>query len=312
MQRGPSPATVRRLSLASLVANVLIVITGGAVRLTGSGLGCPTWPRCTEDSYVTSPESGIHGAIEFGNRMLGMVVGLVMVATFLAVVLSKPRRRSLVVLVTAATLGVGLQGLIGGLSVRVNLNPWVVAGHFLVSMALLACVFALWRRAGETDDPVCHDVPRELRWLALATAAAGGAVLVAGTIVTGSGPHAGDVDSPRLGFDPETMSQIHADLVFLLLGLSLAMWLALRAVAAPGRVRRAAVVLICVELAQGLVGFVQYVTDLPTALVALHMAGACAVWLATMNLVLAIRTRAAHHDGESPGLASQPVTMTVG
>lgn len=291
MRRGPSPVTVRRLALASLFANVMIVITGGAVRLTGSGLGCPTWPRCTDDSYVTSPESGIHGLIEFGNRALGMIVGLVMVATFLAVLLAKPRRRSLLALVTVAALGVGVQGLIGGLSVRVNLNPWVVAGHFLTSMALIACVFMLWRRAGEPDTPVRHDVARELRWLALAIATTGGAVLAMGTIVTGSGPHAGDADSPRLGFDPETVSQLHADGVFLLLGLSVAMWLALRAVAAPRRAQRAASVLVLVELAQGLVGFVQYLTDLPVALVALHMAGACAVWLAVMNLVYAIRTR---------------------
>lgn len=287
-----SPALVRRLALASLAANVLIVITGGAVRLTGSGLGCPTWPRCTEDSYVSTREMGVHGLIEFGNRGLSMVVGLVAVAALAAVFWSRPRRRSLTTLAVAVVAGVGIQGLIGGLSVRVNLNPWVVAGHFLMSMVVIALAYALWARAGESDAPARPVVPRELRWLAYGIGAAALAVLAIGTVVTGSGPHAGDPGSPRIEIDPLFVTQLHADAVFLLLGLSAAAWLALRGVGAPPAAVRAAALLLGVELAQGAIGFVQYFTALPVLLVGFHLAGACAVWLAALNLLRTTRARA--------------------
>lgn len=286
-----SPALLRRLTLASVVANVAIVVTGGGVRLTGSGLGCPTWPRCTEDSYVTTPEMGILGVIEFGNRVLGILVGLIALATLLAVVLARPRRRDLRGLALGVLGLVILQGIIGGISVRVQLNPWVVALHFMLSMVALAVAYALWRRArdgGRTD----HDtVPRPLRHLAFIIVAVSFVVLVLGTVVTGSGPHAGDPDAGRTGLDPQTMSQLHADSVALLIGLSIAWWFALRAVGAPRRAVRAAFVLIVVELAQGLIGVVQYLTNLPVALVSAHMLGACLVWLATLAALWSTRGR---------------------
>lgn len=286
-----SPALIRRLALASLIANVLIVLTGGAVRLTGSGLGCPTWPRCTDDSYVTSPEMGVHGLIEFGNRGLSIVVGMIAVAALAATLLARPRRRDLVWLAGGVLVLVGVQGLIGGLSVRMVLNPWVVAGHFTMSMVVIAVAYALWVRAGESDEPVRPLVPPPLRWLATGIVATTLALLAVGTVVTGSGPHAGDPRSPRIDIDPGLMAQLHADAVFLLLGLSIAAWLALLAFRdAPGATR-AALILIGVELAQGLVGFTQYFTALPVLLVGVHMAGACAVWLAALHLYARTRTR---------------------
>ncbi|MQA23924.1 MAG: heme A synthase [Micromonosporaceae bacterium] len=299
-----SPAAVRRLALASLVANVLIVLTGGAVRLTGSGLGCPTWPRCTEDSYVNTAEMGAHGLIEFGNRGLSIVVGMAAVATLAAVLWSRPRRRGLTWLAGAVVVGVGIQGLIGGISVRVNLNPWVVAGHFLMSMVVIAAAYALWRRSAESDAPARPLVPRELRWLAGTILAATLTVLAVGTVVTGSGPHAGDPGSPRIDVDPLLVTQLHADAVFLLLGLSIAAWLALRAVGAPRHAVRAALLLLGAELAQGLVGFTQYFTALPAPLVAAHLAGACAVWLAALHLAYATceRTRRQRTDEASTNL----------
>ncbi|MDG4765540.1 COX15/CtaA family protein [Solwaraspora sp. WMMD406] len=286
-----SAALLRRLTLASLVANVAIVVTGGGVRLTGSGLGCPTWPRCTEDSYVTTPEMGILGVIEFGNRVLGIVVGLVALATLVAVLLARPRRRDLRGL-TLAVLGlVILQGIIGGISVRVQLNPWVVALHFMLSMVALAVAYALWRRT-RAGGPTTHDtVARPLRHLAFVITTVSFGVLVLGTVVTGSGPHAGDATATRTGLDPQTMSQLHADSVALLIGLSVAWWFALRAVGAPATAVRAAGVLIGVELAQGLIGIVQYVTNLPVALVSAHMLGACLVWLATLAALWSTRRR---------------------
>ncbi|MGH3714305.1 MAG: COX15/CtaA family protein [Micromonosporaceae bacterium] len=286
-----SPVLVRRLALASLVANVLIVLTGGAVRLTGSGLGCPTWPSCTDQSYVTTQEMGVHGLIEFGNRGLSILVGMVAVATLAATLLARPRRRDLVWLASGVLALVCVQGLIGGLSVRMTLNPWVVAGHFTMSMVVIAVAYALYVRAGESDEPARSLVPQPLRWLATGIVATTLLLLGIGTVVTGSGPHAGDPRSPRIDIDPGLVAQLHADAVFLLLGLSIAAWLAFRSLGENPGPARAAVILIGVELAQGLVGFVQYFTALPVLLVGVHMAGACAVWLAALHLYARTRTR---------------------
>jgi len=283
---------VRRLALASVAANVLIVITGGAVRLTGSGLGCPTWPRCTDESYVSTPEMGVHGLIEFGNRVLSMLVGVIAVAVLITVLSSRHRTRATTWLATTVVALVGVQGLIGGWSVRVNLNPWVVAAHFTMSMVLIGFAYALWARvSAPSSQDGAPALPREARWLVTGITAAALAVLAVGTVVTGSGPHAGDPDSPRIQIDSGMLAQLHADLVFLLIGMSVAGWLALRAVGAPRPVVRAATVLIGVELAQGLVGFVQYFTALPVLLVGVHMAGACAVWLAALHLLHRSRVR---------------------
>ncbi len=298
-----SPETTRRAALLAIAANVLIVITGGAVRLTGSGLGCPTFPRCTEDSLVNTPELGIHGYIEFGNRLITFVVGAATLAALITAVLRRPRRRSLIWWALGALLVIPGQALVGGITVLTELNPWVVACHFLVSVGAIAACWTLWVRAGEPDGPVRLLVPTPLRQLAWVTTAVSFAVIVVGTVVTGSGPHAGDENAPRTGLDPESISQLHADLVFLLLGLSVALWLALRAVQAPQRTVRAAVILIIVELAQGLVGFVQYFTQLPVLLVGMHMAGACAVWLATLHVLFSTRTR-------DPGTA-EPLVLVL-
>jgi cytochrome c oxidase assembly protein subunit 15 len=282
---------LRRLALASLIANVALVVTGAAVRLTSSGLGCPTWPRCTEQSYTTTPEMGINGVIEFGNRVLGIGLGLIALACFVAALLQKPRRRSLVLLALAVGLGIPGQGVLGGITVLTDLNPWVVGLHFLLSMALIAFAYALWRRTGEGDRPRRTLVPTPIPTLARLTAVVSGAVIVLGVIVTGSGPHAGDENAKRNGLNPETISQAHADVVFLLIGLSVGLWFALRAAKAPHAAVRAAGVLIVVELAQGLIGFVQYFTNLPVLLVGAHMLGACLVWVSTLNVLWSLRER---------------------
>jgi cytochrome c oxidase assembly protein subunit 15 len=286
-----SPALLRRLALASLVANIGIVVTGAAVRLTGSGLGCPTWPRCTPQSYTTTPEMGVYGVIEFGNRLLTFVVGAIAVAGLVAALLQRPRRRPLVLLSGAVLLGIPAQGVIGGITVLTNLNPWVVGLHFLVSMGMIAGAYALWARARTTDGPKRAVVPAALRPLAMIVTLVSAAVIVVGVIVTGSGPHSGDRGAKRNGLDPETISQVHADLVFLLIGLSVALWFALRAVDAPRRAVRAAATLVVVELAQGLIGFVQYFTHLPVLLVGAHLLGASLVWTTTLATLWSLRER---------------------
>ncbi|MGW0217180.1 COX15/CtaA family protein [Micromonospora chokoriensis] len=288
--RPVSGTLLRRLALTSIIANVGIVVTGGAVRLTASGLGCPTWPRCTDDSYVTTPEMGVYGVIEFGNRMLTFAVGLIALATLLAVLAHRSRRRGLLPLAVGVFLGIPAQAVIGGITVLTNLNPWVVGLHFLASMAVIAAAYALWRRIGDPDGPTVATVPTPLRTLARVTTGASVAVLVIGTWVTGSGPHAGDHGAARNGLDPESISQVHADAVFLLIGLSVALIFAFRAVGAQ-RATRAAIVLLAVELGQGVIGFVQYFTHVPALLVGAHMLGSCLVLLATLSVQWSTRER---------------------
>ncbi|MCA1707997.1 MAG: COX15/CtaA family protein, partial [Actinobacteria bacterium] len=173
----PSGRQITRLALAAVIANTVIVVTGALVRLTGSGLGCPTWPRCTDSSFVTTREYGIHGVIEFGNRMLGFPVAAVVMACVAATMLQRPRRRDLVLLSWALLAGVATQGVLGGITVLTHLNPWIVAGHFLVSMALIAIAVALHVRSAEADGPVQPVVPRQVRWLGWALLGVAAAVL---------------------------------------------------------------------------------------------------------------------------------------
>ena len=307
----PSARLVRRLAVASLVANLLIVATGGAVRLTGSGLGCPKWPQCSAGSFVAHRALGIHGAIEFGNRLLTVVLALVAVATWVAVWRYRPAPRSARVLALLLLLGIPAQALLGGVTVLTDLNPWIVAWHFLLSMAVIAAAFAFWRAAGG-GTAAAWAPPPALRWLATATAVAGVATVVLGTVVTGSGPHAGDADAARTGFDPATVSQLHADAVLLLVGLTVAVVLWLRAVDAPAGIRRAAAVLLAVELAQGLIGFVQYFTGLPVLLVGAHLLGACLVWMAAVRLLLSITERSPAGPAQPAAAAPAPDRADAG
>jgi cytochrome c oxidase assembly protein subunit 15 len=281
-----SSAVVSRVALANAVANGAIVLTGGAVRLTGSGLGCPTWPRCTDTSFVATPELAAHGVIEFGNRLLTFVLTAVAIAT--VVVVFRSVRRDLRTLAVLGFLGIPAQALLGGVTVLTGLNPWTVAAHFLLSMVLVAVATLLWLRSREpgVGQPLLRR-PFVLLMYSIATVTA--VVLAIGTVVTGSGPHSGDPEAGRTGFDPELVSQLHADVVFLLLGLTVALLVALYATDSPGRIRRAARDLLIVQLAQGVVGYVQYFTDLPIALVLVHMLGAVLITAYTARLVWSVR-----------------------
>jgi cytochrome c oxidase assembly protein subunit 15 len=281
---------MRPAAIASLVVNILIVVTGGVVRLTGSGLGCPTWPRCSGESFVPHRAMGVHSAIEFGNRMLTFVVAAVAIATL--VVAWRYGRRSVLRLAFLLALGVPAQAVIGGITVLTDLNPWVVSLHLLVSLAMVGLAVTLLRRLDEGDGPAVLTVPVGVAWVARLTFAVGWVVLYVGTVVTGSGPHAGDADAPRNGLDPRALSQLHTDVVFLLVGLTLATVLVMRTADVPATVRRAATALLVVELAQGTIGFVQYFTDLPVVLVAFHLLGAALVSAALTWLLVMVRRRA--------------------
>lgn len=262
----PSRRAVSGWAWASVVANTVIVLTGGAVRLTASGLGCPTWPRCTEESFVPHGELGWHGVIEFGNRLLTYVLIAIAIGTLVAVWRwTSERRLRLLSFLLAA--GIPLQAVIGGITVLTDLNPWVVALHLMLSMVLIAGSTILLVRVRARG---VAQVPRPTRALVVATFATVWVALYLGTVVTGSGPHAGDVDVPRNGLDPQVWSHVHAASVYVLVALTVACCVALRGTrAAP-----AAYWLLGAELAQGLVGFVQYFTGLPIVLVGIHLLGA--------------------------------------
>lgn len=304
--RRPTALTVRRLALASVVANAGIAVTGAAVRLTSSGLGCPTWPRCTESTYTPTAASAAHGLIEFGNRLLTFVLTAVVVATLVAVVRQRPRRRSLVRLATAVLLGIPAQAVLGGFTVLTGLNPWTVMAHFLLSMVLIGLAVVLHVRTGEGDGPTRPLVVEPLRRLAQGVLATVVVTLALGTVVTGSGPHSGDAKATRTGLNPASVSQLHADVVMLLIGLSAALWVALVAVRAPSR---AALVLLAVEAGQAVIGWTQYFTHLPVVLVGAHVAGACAVLVAAVRVVLSLRDRGPAAD-PVPILA-QPAALSA-
>ncbi|QCC77260.1 COX15/CtaA family protein [Nocardioides daphniae] len=279
------------LAVANLLANIGIVVTGAAVRLTGSGLGCPTWPRCTDDSYVTHPSMGIHGAIEFGNRMLTFVLVVIAISCFLAAVGSRDRvalRHSLVV-----ALGVPLQAVIGGFTVLTDLNPWVVSLHFMASMLMVMVCLAL---LDHLRSPQRDAAPAPQRTVAWAIMVVGWVVLYLGTVVTGAGPHAGDADARRNGLDPALVSQVHATVVYVLVALTLTL-LVLARRSGDRWLVVVTTALLGLELLQGVIGWSQYLLDLNELQVALHMLGAgllaagfARVWLATRP----------HRAGEQP------------
>ncbi|MEU8342589.1 COX15/CtaA family protein [Spirillospora sp. NPDC048832] len=302
----PTPGSLRLLALLGVLGNVLIVVSGGAVRVTESGLGCPDWPRCSGDSLVPTHNPEHHWlnmSIEFGNRLITFVVLGVGVLVFVAALRLVPRRKDLVWWALAQPMSVVAQAVIGGIVVLTELHPAAVSLHFLVSPALLVFCVALWVRAGEGDAP-----PRRLtgpwtRGLAAALLAASAAVLVAGTVVTGTGPHAGDAESRRYGFDITDVARIHGELAWLTIALTVAVIIALYRAGGPGlrRARLRALELVGLLVVQGAIGYTQYFLGVPAWLVLLHMLGAVLMWIAAFRLFFALRDR-----GPVPAAAPAP------
>jgi cytochrome c oxidase assembly protein subunit 15 len=292
-RRRPSLVTVRRLALVSLVANIGIVATGGLVRLTNSGLGCPTWPRCESGDFVPTKALSWHGAIEFGNRMLTGVVLAAAVAVFVAALRLRPSDREIRRWAWVTLLGIPAQIVMGGLVTLTKLNPWVVAPHFLLSMMLIGASTVLWWRTRAPKSPsatlsASPPIPRLVRLMAAAVWGVTYLVFTIGTAVTGSGPHAGDATAVRLPFRPAAISQLHADLVMLLVGLAVSLAAYVSAVGAAVLVRRTTRVLVAALGFQAAVGFAQYFSGLPVGLVELHVAGAAVVAAAVTAVVLAL------------------------
>jgi len=297
----PAPAVrsrwLRPVLLANLVAQIGIVITGGTVRLTGSGLGCPSFPECVPGSItpVAHQEQGIHKYIEFGNRTLTSVLSILAIASLVLVVqhvragrVPRARRRGILALGAFPLIGVAVQALIGGITVLTALNPTIVAIHFMVSMVLIAgSAWLLLTVAPRTQAAAIGELAEqelirpELRWLTYGVGAVLTVVLALGTVVTGSGPHSGDADEPnRFGFAVRDVAWLHADSVWLFIGLVVALVLALRLTGAGPVALRRSYWLLGITLAQGTIGFVQYLTDVPAILVGFHMLGASLLVLA--------------------------------
>ncbi|MEV6179377.1 heme A synthase [Streptomyces sp. NPDC052016] len=288
----PTPRTVQRAALAALVMSVVIVVTGGAVRLTGSGLGCPTWPKCTDDSLTATSEMGVHGVIEFGNRLLTYVLCAAVGWAIIAARSQKPYRRSLTRLGWAQFWLVMSNAILGGIVVLVGLNPYTVAAHFVATSALIAVATVMWQRTREGDTAPRPLVGRSVQQLVWFLVAASVLLILVGTVVTGAGPHAGDSSEvERMPVDWESVSKVHAVLAWIVVSLTFALWFVLKAVDAPAGPLHRTRDLFLILLAQGVIGYVQYFTDLPEILVGLHMLGSALTWIAVLRVLLALRER---------------------
>ncbi|MCC9196622.1 COX15/CtaA family protein [Arthrobacter sp. zg-Y820] len=304
-----SPAagkTVRTLAVATLVANIAIVVTGGAVRLTASGLGCPEWPLCTPDSLTTTPEMGVHGIIEFGNRLLTFVLAAIAFAMVFSVWSARAERRDLFRLSIVLLAGIPAQALLGGITVWTGLNPWIVGGHFILSMFLIVLATVLVNRAWLTPAQLAGTngplATRTLRPLLGALGVLSALAVVLGVVVTGSGPHAGDHGAARNGLDPDLMTRIHVVPVYMLVfALAVALYLVFRH-AADGRLRRSLLLLTAVVLAQAVIGYAQHFLHLPIVLVGLHMLGASLLTAAAAHVVFTGFSRQV--PGKDAGAAS--------
>ena len=340
----PTPVSMRRLALAGVIANTVIMSTGAAVRLSASGLGCPDWPQCSAADIVASKNAGqtlLNTWIEFGNRLLNFPLVVIAVLIFVAAWRFRPdghRRRDLVWLAAAQPLGVVAQAVIGGIVVLTKLNPAAVSVHFLVSAAVVAAAVALHMRcaqlaspqelggrgglggtvspqeqggSGGDRSPRDNTVRRDLRFTSAALVAVTCVMLAAGTVVTGTGPLAGDAGVPRYKLPLEGVTQLHADIGWLLAGLSIALVLGLRLSGAPPRAVRAGWIMLAALGAQGVVGYIQYFTHLPAGLVWVHVTGSVLVWIAVLRLFFTVREHGPVNTPRTGPVATVPSRQSV-
>jgi len=286
-------ARVRFMAWTTFVVQTLIVVTGGAVRLTASGLGCPTWPQCTADSLVTTPEMGWHGVIEFGNRLLTFVLVIVAIAAFVSILRFRRERRDLFWLTLLIGLGIPAQAIIGGISVLMQLNPYVVGLHFVVSIALVVLSTVFVYRVYLPSTPAPWQPPAEMGklpvilWLA---AVFQFVTICIGILTTGSGPHAGDANAPRNGLNSELLQHLHSYPAYFAVALTVTALVIASRQKLSGLVK-ALVTLLLINGAQILVGITQANNGLPELLVGLHMLLACLVSAAATLALLNLRRR---------------------
>ncbi len=309
-----APAQYRRITVVAASLLALIIVTGAAVRLTGSGLGCPEWPNCTATSLAPTKAVGVHGWVEFVNRLVTGLVSLVVIVAVLGALVRTPRRRDLTWLAAGLVVGVFAQALLGALVVKELLDPPFVMGHFLLSALLLADALVLVWRAGVPDGeraPVV--VPTVVHRLAVLAVVLVSAVLVTGTVVTGTGPHSGDAGNSaeislratRLDLRIPEVARVHGITVMIFLGCVVLLLAVLVRTRASQLLYKRVTLLLGVLVAQAAVGYIQYFNDVPRGLVALHVAGATATFAATLGVLLGCRA-------VSRPVPAEPAHVSVG
>ena len=280
----PTLPQLRRLAVAGVIANTVIMSTGAAVRLSSSGLGCPDWPRCSQADVVASRNAGqtlLNTWIEFGNRLLNFPLVFIVALVFIAAWRYRPGRRDLFWLGAIQPLGVVAQAVVGGILVLAKLNPFLVSVHFMLSAGIVAAAVVLVARCTQFQEPPAR---RDLRILSGLLVAVTGAMVAAGTVVTGTGPLAGHADTPRYHLPLEGVTQLHADIGWLMGGLAVALLLGIRLSGAGPRATRAAWWVVGGLFVQGTLGYVQYFNHLPAGLVWVHVTTAVMLWIAVLWL----------------------------
>jgi heme a synthase len=280
------PRTVRALALASVVCYALLVLTGGAVRLTGSGLGCADWPECFQ-GHLVAPAS-FHPLVEFTNRVVTVAVSVVTVAAFLSAVALRPRRRDLIGLGAALLGGLIAQIILGGIVVLTKLNPYLVALHFVLTLVVLGFALVMFHLARAQPTRRELLVRPEVVWLARLLVGTLCVLILAGTMVTGAGPHAGGKGAKRIPIAFRDIAELHSTIALFLIGCTLASLFALHVARAPQRTQRVARTMLEVLFVQGALGYTQYFLHDNAVVIEFHLAGATAIWIAAITFYLSL------------------------
>ncbi len=306
-----SPTAYRRITFVAAVLLAVIIVTGGAVRLTGSGLGCPDWPNCSPGRLTPHSATDEHAMVEFVNRAFTGLVSIAVVVAVLGSLLRVPRRRDLVWLSLGLVVGVFAQAVLGGLTVLFELRPELVMAHFLLSIALLTNAIVLHRRASEPAGAAGLVVATRVRDLGRLLLVTGAVVLVTGTIVTSTGPHGGDEDAKRFDLYLPGVARVHGIAVMTFLALVLLTFWMLRRTRAPNGVQQRLGVLLLVVVGQAAIGYIQYFNGIPELLVGFHIAGATAVWAAVVSFYLALFAREAVAPVRQPDEPRRPALASA-
>jgi heme a synthase len=301
-----SPATVRKVALASVIAYALLVLSGGAVRLTGSGLGCPDWPSCFQ--HHLTAVSSFHPIVEFVNRLVTVAVTVLSLSALAVTALRRPPRRDLTLIGGGLVVGIGAQIVLGGLVVLFKLNPYLVALHFALTIVILANAVVLYHLSGSEPTPAEPVVGRDLVLLARLQLATLALVTLIGTVVTGSGPHAGGAGAKRIPIAFRDIAELHSSVALFLIGLTLASQFAFHHAKAPPGVLRLGRLLIEVMAIQGALGYLQYFLHDAAWVVEFHLAGVTTLWITGIGFYLSLHR---HARATTAGAPSTPAAAAV-
>jgi cytochrome c oxidase assembly protein subunit 15 len=301
------PSTYRWIALTAAILLAVIIVTGGAVRLSGSGLGCPDWPNCEPGRLTPRSASDVNAMVEFVNRAFTGLVSIAVIVCVLASLFRVPRRRDLIWLSFGLVAGVFAQAVLGGLTVLFELQPQFVMAHFLVSLVLLTNAIVLFRRAGQADVPATLAVVPRVRTAGRLLLVVACVVVFTGTVVTSTGPHGGDEKAKRFDLHLPDVARVHGISVVVFVLLIIATFWLLRRTTAPTSVQQRLGVLAAVVFVQAAIGYVQYFNDIPEVLVGFHIAGATAVWAAVVSFYLGLFSRPA----EDPVPTDEPNAVSL-